>query len=451
MDFIDAIKSAGVVGAGGAGFPSHIKLDRKADCFIVNAAECEPLIETDKYLCRNFPDELVAGTLKIAEHLGAKRIMIALKRKYKPEAVALRAAIDSARAEIELFAMDTFYPAGDEQTIVLQACGVSIPERSIPADAGVVVHNVGTVLNIGQALNGQAVTRKYLSLTGDVAERLMLDVPVGMPVLACIEQGSPVRKPYAVIIGGPMMGRVYTSSGIDSACVTKTTGNILVLPEDHYLIRRSKVSIERIKLQTKSACIRCRMCTDLCPRYLLGHNVTPHLVMRNLWREAYIEDGREYAEAFGSAANCCECMACELFSCPMGLSPCKVNMHMKKKLKSRNIQVERNLSPQKREGAETLKIPTGRLTARLGLSSYYGKPVTRLVRMDADTVRIPLQQHIGASAVPVKAVGQTVNEGELLAAADGFVSANIHASISGVITGISGGAAVIERKSGDLG
>lgn len=451
MDFIDAVKAAGVVGAGGAGFPSHIKLGGKADCFIVNAAECEPLIETDKYLCRNFPDELVAGTLKIAEHLGAKRAVIALKRKYKPEIAALRAAIDSARAEIELFGMDTFYPAGDEQTIVSQVCGVSIPERSIPAAAGVVVHNVGTVLNIVQALSGRAVTRKYLSLTGGVAEKLMLDVPIGMPVSACVEQGSPVRRPYAVIIGGPMMGRVYTGSGIESACVTKTTGNILVLPEEHYLIRRAKVSIGRIALQTKSACIRCRMCTDLCPRYLLGHNVTPHLVMRNLWREANIGDDREYEKAFGSAMNCCECMACELFSCPMGLSPCKVNMHMKKKLKSRNIQPERNLSPQKREGAETLKIPTGRLTARLGLSSYSGKDMPRLVRLDADMVRIPLQQHIGAPAAPVKTEGQTVYEGELLAAAEGTVSANIHASISGVLAGIGGGVAVIERKSGDLG
>lgn len=451
MDFIDAVKSAGVVGAGGAGFPSHIKLGGKADCFIVNAAECEPLIETDKYLCRNFPDELVDGTLKTAEHLGAKRIIIALKRKYKPEIAALRAAIGSARAAIELLEMDTFYPAGDEQTIVLQACGVSLPERSIPAEAGVVVHNVGTVLNIGQALNGLPVTRKCLSLTGDVAERLMLDVPLGTPVSACVEQGSPIPKPYAIILGGPMMGRVYTGSDIESACVTKTTGNILVLPEDHYLIRRAGVSIERISIQAKSACIRCRMCTDLCPRYLLGHDVTPHLVMRNLWREAYIEDGREYAKAFGSAMNCCECMACELFSCPMGLSPCKANIHMKKKLKSRDIQVERNPSPQKREGAETLKIPTGRLTARLGLSPYYGKALSRLVRMDADMVRIPLRQHIGAPAAPVKRAGQTVNEGELLAAAEGAVSANIHASISGVIGGISDGVAVIERKSGDLG
>lgn len=451
MDFIDAIKSAGVVGAGGAGFPSHIKLDAKADCFIVNAAECEPLIETDKYLCRNFPDELVAGTLKIAEHLGAKRIMIALKRKYKPEIAALRTAIGSARAEIELFEMDTFYPAGDEQTIVLQACGVSIPERSIPADAGVVVHNVGTVLNIVQALNGRAVTRKYLSLTGAVTESLMLDVPVGIPVSECVKQGSPIHKSYAVILGGPMMGRVYSGDSIESACVTKTTGNILVLPEDHYLIRRARVSIERISHQTKSACIRCRMCTDLCPRYLLGHNVTPHLVMRNLWREEYIKDGGEYIKAFGSAMNCCECMVCELFSCPMGLSPCKANIHMKKKLKSRNLQAERNLRPQKREGAETLKVPTGRLTARLGLSSYCGKTMPRLVRMDADIVRIQLQQHIGAPAVPVKQAGQTVNEGELLAAAEGLVSANIHASISGVLTGISGGVAVIERKSGDLG
>lgn len=446
MNLIDAVKDAGVVGAGGAGFPTFIKLDTRADCFVVNAAECEPLIETDKYLCRSFSREIISGTLKAAGHLGAKRIAVVLKRKYDAEIRALRAAIAERQPDIELFEMDSFYPAGDEQTIVQQLCRVSVPERDIPANVGVVVNNVGTVLNIENAARGIAVTRKYLSVTGDVAKPLILDVPIGMSVLSCVEAASP-RSAFATIIGGPMMGKVYSREALDSVSVTKTTGNILVLPKNHYLIRRAQVPIGRLSIQAKSVCIRCRMCTDLCPRFLLGHDVQPHLVMRNLWREGLIEDNREYLRAFGNAVNCCECRACELFSCPMELSPCAVNIHIKGMLKKRQLQPERNLSPTARSDVDMHKIPMARLTARLGLSPYYGREIAAVVSLDADTVRIPLRQHIGKPALPVKERGETIEEGELLAVADEGVSANVHASISGVIREISGVEAVIDRKA----
>ncbi|MGM9612810.1 MAG: proton-conducting membrane transporter, partial [Butyricicoccus sp.] len=118
MNLIEAVKSAGIVGAGGAGFPTHIKLNTKAEWFIVNAAECEPLIETDKYLCRTYADRIVVAATAVAAHLGAAHTVIALKRKYEPEIAALQAAIDKAGAAIKLFPMATFYPAGDEQTMV---------------------------------------------------------------------------------------------------------------------------------------------------------------------------------------------------------------------------------------------------------------------------------------------------------------------------------------------
>ena len=89
MNLIEAVKAAGVVGTGGAGFPTHVKLSAKVECFIVNAAECEPLIETDKYLCRTFPERVVEAACAISEHLGAERTVIALKGKYKPEIAAL--------------------------------------------------------------------------------------------------------------------------------------------------------------------------------------------------------------------------------------------------------------------------------------------------------------------------------------------------------------------------
>jgi len=103
MNLTETIKAAGVVGQGGAGFPTHVKLSAKAEYFIVNAAECEPLIETDKYLCRTFPDRVIAATIAVAEHLEAKHAVIALKAKYAPEIQALEASIAKASAPVELF------------------------------------------------------------------------------------------------------------------------------------------------------------------------------------------------------------------------------------------------------------------------------------------------------------------------------------------------------------
>lgn len=99
---------------------------------MVNAAECEPLIETDKYLCRTFPDRVVAAAVAVAGHLGAKRTVIALKGKYHAEITALEGAISRSGAQVELFRMKTFYPAGDEQTMVQQVTGRSVPERGCP-------------------------------------------------------------------------------------------------------------------------------------------------------------------------------------------------------------------------------------------------------------------------------------------------------------------------------
>ena len=440
MNIIDVIKGAGIVGAGGAGFPTHIKLNTKAEYFIVNAAECEPLIETDKYLCRTFADELVKGILLISSHLEAKKSVIALKGKYKAEISALKEAIERNNADIELFEMRTFYPAGDEQVIVQQITGRSVPERGIPIEVGAVVDNVGTVIEIYNALTqGKTTTDKYLSVVGEVKEPLMLKVPIGTPVRECIRKADPVINDYAIILGGPMMGRVVADNTlIDQQYVTKTTGNIIVLPKEHYLIKRTFVSMDRIKHQTRSACIQCRMCTDLCPRYQIGHRIKPHLVMRNLWREDNIDSPEEYEKSFGDAINCCDCGICEMFSCPMGLSPRKVNSYMKGKLREKGIAVEKNTTPVARSSVDISKVPTDRLIARLGLGKYNGLHAHNCIELHPKEVFLPLSQHIGKPAIAVKAVGDSVSEGELIAKADDTgLSANIHASMSGTICDVT--------------
>lgn len=448
MNLTEVIKNAGVVGAGGAGFPTHVKLGAKAECFIVNAAECEPLIETDKYLCRTYAKEIVFGVLVIARHLEAKRIVIALKGKYHEEIASLKKAIAEAGAPIEIFEMKTFYPAGDEQTMVQQVCGVSIPERGLPLDVGAVVDNVGTVLSIVGALEEKPVTEKFLSVVGEVQKPMMLKVPIGTPITECIAKAGATVSDYAVIVGGPMMGKVLTDKkAIEQAVVTKTTGNLLVLPRDHYLMKRAQLPIERISHQAKSACIQCKMCTDLCPRYLIGHDIRPNMIMRNLWRESQITDNEAYKEIFGNAMNCCDCGVCEMFACPMGLSPRKANSYIKGQLRARGIQVERQMHPEARSGVDHKKTPTKRLIARLGLSQYeLSSHDLTCYELQPAEVFIPFAQHIGRPAAPVVEVGAQVKKGDLLAAAQEGLSANIHVSMDGVVTEITEAGARICRK-----
>lgn len=446
MSLMETVKAAGVVGAGGAGFPTHVKLNTRVEYFIVNAAECEPLIETDKYLCRTWADRIIRTIPVIGDALGASRRVIALKAKYEREIAALEEAVKKNDSDVEIFRLGYFYPAGDEQTLIQQVTGRSVPERGLPSDVGCVVNNVGTVLNIADALEGKPVTEKYLSVVGEVSRPLLLRVPIGTPVLECVEAAGPSLAEYSLILGGPMMGKQITDTGaMEQAVVTKTTGNIMVLPRDHYLFRKASQPMETIRRQTRSACIQCKMCTDLCPRYLIGHQMRPSLVMRGLWQEQTVKDNEEYLKLFGDAANCCSCGVCELFACPMGLSPRKVNEYIKGELRNRGIQVPKNPEPKARAFVDDRKTPTNRLVARLGLSKYYGQHPQGCEELMPDTVFIPFSQHIGKPAVAVKGAGDRVRRGELLAAAAEGLSANIHSSVDGVIVEVTGQGARIRR------
>ena len=438
MSLIELVKAAGVVGAGGAGFPTHVKLNTKVEYFIVNAAECEPLIETDKYLCRTWADRIVRTVPVVAEAIGASRKVIALKAKYEKEIAALEKAVRDNGSDVEIFRLGYFYPAGDEQTLIQQVTGRCVPERGLPSDVGCVVDNVGTILNIADALEGKPVTEKYLSVVGEVQNTSLLRVPIGTSVLDCVKMAEPLISDYAIIMGGPMMGKKLTDrKDMEAAVVTKTTGNIMILPKDHYLFKKAALPMETIRKQTKSSCIQCRMCTDLCPRYLIGHQIRPNLIMRGLWREQDVTDNAEYLQMFGDAANCCSCGVCEMFACPMGLSPRKVNDYIKGELRNRGIQVPKNPEATAREYVNDRKTPTNRLVARLDLTKYYGKHPQECKEYTPDTVFIPFSQHIGRPAAAVKAAGEEVQKGELLAAAAEGLSANIHSSVNGVVEEIT--------------
>ena len=447
MELIEIIKNAGVVGAGGAGFPTHVKLNAKAEYLIINAAECEPLIETDKYLCRTFANRIIQTVVLLKAHLQAEKAVIGLKAKYTAEIAALEAAIEEEKAPVEIFKMRTYYPAGDEQILVQQVTGHSVPERGLPLNVGAVVDNVGTVLAIADALEGKPVCEKYLSVTGAVQEPVMFKVPIGTPIRKVLEQAPLKEKDYYVIVGGPMMGKVLASDElIDKAVVTKTTGNLLVIPKDHYLVRRATMSVQAMAHQAGTACIKCRSCADLCPREQTGHNVKPHLIMRNIWRNDKVTDAAEFEKVFGSAANCSSCGVCEMFSCPMGLSPRKMNDYTKVLLRERGINPAKNQEPEALSTIDQRRIPTDRLIARLGLSDYVFHIEPKLYELAPEEVVVPVAQHIGKPAVPVVAAGDTVNVGDLVAQAAEGLSANIHTGFAGVVKEIGPAGIRISKK-----
>lgn len=152
-----------------------------------------------------------------------------------------------------------------------------------------------------------------------------------------------------------------------------------------------------------------------------------------------MDDNGEFKKAFGDAANCCDCGACELFYCPMGLSPRRVNGYIKGQIRNRGIDVEKNQTPVARENAGIHRIPTSRLVSRLGLKPYYDRPLREgCIEITPETVRIPMAQHIGKPAEPVGAVGDKVKKGEIIGrAAENELSANIHAGVTGIIVNSS--------------
>jgi len=316
---IDAVRNAGVVGEGGAGFPAHVKYAATAETVIANGCECEPLVYSDQHIMARQADKIVRGVMAVKEATGAGRAVVAIKRKYTRAAEALSEAM--AGGGMELFQLDNFYPAGDEQILVYEITGRTIPPLGLPKEVGALVANVGTLSSVSDALDGRPVTHKIVTVTGEVARPSVLRVPVGTPVTDLIDRCGPVTADDPVVmLGGPMMGRfVDGPEALQAAVITKTLGGVIVLPRGHYLHQAATLPVEEIQKRARTACIQCRYCTDLCPRFLIGHGFETHKVMR-----AFSGVAEVAADAL-QAAMCCECGICELFACPMHLSPRRIN------------------------------------------------------------------------------------------------------------------------------
>lgn len=446
MELLEQIKQAGVVGCGGAGFPTHAKLNCKVDTFIVNGAECEPLLRTDRWLMRCRAAEIVAAAGLCGGAVGAGTIYIALKEHYTRAAEALEQAIRDQRGPVKLFRLQNFYPAGDEQALVLEVTGRVVPPAGIPLDAGAVVSNAATMSAVYDAVQGEAFTQKYLTVTGEVARPVILRVPVGTPLLECVEAaGGTALNEYRILCGGPMMGKLYTMEEARRETVTKTTSGITVLPPDIPLVRERETPLRVTLRRARTACIQCSHCTDQCPRHLSGHPLRPHMIMRKL---AYAGDIRDVLEDKDllQAQLCSQCGVCEVYACPMGLQPRQVNVFVKGELARAGLRCERTggvWTPE--EARQWRKAPSRRMAVRLGVGKYYDYEIDTLLTPEVSRVRLPLKQHIGVPAVPEVKAGDTVVLGQRIAACpDGAMGAHISASIGGVVMAVDD-AITIER------
>ncbi|MGH4120548.1 4Fe-4S dicluster domain-containing protein [Clostridium sp.] len=429
MSLLDMVREAGVIGAGGAGFPTHVKLASNCEYILLNGAECEPLLRVDQQLMKLFPDEIIKGFVAAGKFVSASKALIGVKGKHKEAICILRDRIEALQVSdfVEVKELPDVYPVGDEQVLVYELTGRVVPEMGIPIQVGCVVVNSETVLNLYNASMGQPVTEKYITVAGDIPKSLTIKVPVGTPIIDVLKQsGIENFDDYAVIDGGPMMGPVMDN--IDGY-ITKKNKGFVILKKQHALIRKKSMNIEQARRVNRASCEQCRMCTDMCPRFLLGHNVQPHKMMTALNYALTDVESQKISQL------CCQCNLCELFSCPVGLYPKAANLYFKEKLAKQNIKYKPTKSKfTSRKNREYRLVPSKRLVARLGLHDF-DKPAPMMkVEIKPELVHIATRQHVGAPTLTVVSVGDHVKLGQLIGKIpEGSLGAAIHASISGTV------------------
>ena len=439
---VNAIRSAGVVGAGGAGFPSHVKAAARAEVVLANGAECEPLLRSDTELMVARPEAVVRGLLDLRDAVGAARAIVAVKRKNDRAVAALREALGE-REDIELLLLSNVYPAGDEFLLVYEATGRVVPEGGMPLDIGVVVQNVTTLAQIADALEGRPVTERMVTVQGEVSSPGTFSTPIGTSIAELVgAAGGTVTEELAVIVGGPMMGRLMDGSDEPT---TKTLSGVLVLPREHRLVASRSAREAQVLRTARAACCQCMACTELCPRALLGHALAPHRTVRAVQYSTFQED----LEHITSAFLCCECGMCDLFACPLGIQPRTILSGLKAELTRRGVANPHRRGDLSADGVrEYRQIPTGRLTARLGLTPYDREAPLVPEPLAPRSVTLRLDQHVGAPARPIVAEGQRVLTGDVVAEIpDGELGARVHASITGVVESVRGDAVVVSRTS----
>lgn len=295
-DLVEAAQGAGLVGLGGAAFPSHVKLslpdDKRVDVVIVNGVECEPYLTCDHRLMLERPEAVLRGTELMLEQLGAPRAYIGIEAN-KPDAIAALRRL--APDHIEVAALEVKYPQGAEKMLIDAVLDREVPSGGLPLDVGIVVNNVGTVAGLADLVDeGSPLVERIVTVTGPgIRHPRNLLVPIGTPVRAVVEHcGGLLPATARLVLGGPMMGAAQKSLDVP---VLKGTSGILALDAEESGPRQ------------EFACIRCGRCVDACPLLL-----NPTRLMQLSRAEKSDE-----LEAL-NVMDCFECGSCA-YACPSNI------------------------------------------------------------------------------------------------------------------------------------
>jgi electron transport complex protein RnfC len=252
----DRVAQSGIVGMGGAAFPSAVKLNlgtqKKLEILLLNGAECEPYLTCDDRVMREYPDEIIDGARIMARALGTPRVIIGIEQN-KPQAIEIMTRAASAFPGVEVIAVPVQYPMGSERHLVQAITGLETPARKLTADLGIVVHNVATARAVHQAVRfGRPLVARVVTVSGRaVREPNNVMTPIGARIADLVEFcGGFAARPESVVNGGPMMGQPLPSLEVP---VVKGTSGILAL------------TAEEINDRPTSSCIRCGSCVTICP------------------------------------------------------------------------------------------------------------------------------------------------------------------------------------------
>jgi len=291
-ELIGIIKSSGIVGMGGATFPTHVKLsppkDKKIDTFIVNGAECEPYLASDYRLMLEEPQRIIDGARIVMRILGVDKAIIGIEDN-KPDAIKKMKEI--APPEVQVEVLKVKYPQGAEKQLINALTGRDVPSGGLPMDVGAVVQNTGTCAAIWDACaNGIPLIERITSITGrGIKHPKNLRLRVGTPVKDVFEFCGGVVDAAKIIFGGPMMGIAQFT---DEIPIMKGTSGILLLTEDD------------TNLSTYSACISCGRCVEACPMGLIPSDLSKQ-GEKGMWEKA----------VGTNLLDCVECGSCT-FVCP---------------------------------------------------------------------------------------------------------------------------------------
>lgn len=425
------LKDSGIIGAGGAGFPTYAKLDKRANTIILNCAECEPLLKVHRQLLMINAYEIMSALNQVAEVLEVQKVFIALKDAYHATIAALQAHKESF-PRIEIKTLKEVYPMGDEVVLIYETIGKVVPPGSIPIEIGVTVFNVETMYNIYLALhNKETITSKYLTIAGEVQNPITVKVPIGASVQEVVELAGGVICNYpSYVMGGPMTGNVVSAHSV----ITKTTNAILVFPENHYVIRKKQSNIAIDMKKAMSVCCQCECCTDMCPRHELGQPIEPHKFMRSA-TSGVTKD----LEPLLNTMFCCGCGVCEMFACPQELSPRRLITEYKNGLRKNGVGIPKGVELRNVSELRNYRLlPMERLIARLNIKKYDVPAPYSEIDFPVKQVKIMLNQHIGASSKPIVEKGAIVKKGEMIATScEGALSVPTHASIEGKVVEVN--------------